>query len=254
MPPDLRLRGDLAPSVPARPRAASRRAPPEASGPPRSRSGARRRYGSPGSPQNSPIRSARSKSGSIRTWSSSARGAWPRTTPERWEFARLVPNQRRGPVAAARVPRFDEGARNGGLGSPRTTHRLSSPQVGASSLPTVYRTRSVGSPPSIRSLFPKSQNRFICHHLPSPSPSKLPARCRVKYPPGRALASRLRGSRQSLALRHFTRNHNRPRPSPFDRRGTPRPSGRACGLVAWVTPRRSAISMAEPPACGHALS
>jgi len=58
-------------------RAASRRALPRASGPPRSRSEAQRRCATPGSPQNSPIRSARSKSGSIRTCRSSARGAGP---------------------------------------------------------------------------------------------------------------------------------------------------------------------------------
>jgi hypothetical protein len=50
---------------------AFRPAPPAASGPPRSQSGARRKDGSAW-PQNSPIRSAL-ESGSIRTWNSSAR-------------------------------------------------------------------------------------------------------------------------------------------------------------------------------------
>jgi hypothetical protein len=55
--------------------ATSRGAPPDASDPGRSRSGARGGYGSPGGPENSPIRSTRSKSGSIRTWRNSARAA-----------------------------------------------------------------------------------------------------------------------------------------------------------------------------------
>jgi hypothetical protein len=64
-----------APSAPGLPPAASPRAPLVASGPPRSRSAARRRRGSLGSPKYEPIASARLKSGSIRTWSSSARAA-----------------------------------------------------------------------------------------------------------------------------------------------------------------------------------
>jgi hypothetical protein len=64
----------------ARPPAASRRALLLASYSPRSQSGARRRVRVFGFPQNSPIRSARSKSGSIKTWSSSARGAGPRAS------------------------------------------------------------------------------------------------------------------------------------------------------------------------------
>ena len=53
----------------AQPPAASRPAPPAASGPPRSRSAARRRRGSSGSPRTRRSGRHRSKSGSIRTWS-----------------------------------------------------------------------------------------------------------------------------------------------------------------------------------------
>jgi hypothetical protein len=78
-----------------------------------------------GLPQNSPIRPARSKSGSIRTWSSSARGAGPRASrrsPSRRSSHRdayrttpvvgVSPDGSRSdtsPVAAAWVPPSDEG-------------------------------------------------------------------------------------------------------------------------------------------------
>jgi hypothetical protein len=68
---------DARPSVPARLRATCRLTRPVASGPSRSRSAVRRRCGSAGSSRNLPIRSARSRSGSMTTWSSSARGAGP---------------------------------------------------------------------------------------------------------------------------------------------------------------------------------
>jgi hypothetical protein len=78
--------GTLTTSAPSP--AASRPAPPASSGPPRSRSATHRTLASPGWPQNSPIRSTRSMSGSMTTWRSSARAAGWEGLPPSWGAVR----------------------------------------------------------------------------------------------------------------------------------------------------------------------
>jgi hypothetical protein len=78
-----------------------------APGPPRSRSGVRRRCGS-GYPKNSPIRSASSRSGSISKWGAPRGGAGPRHRDVDGVRARRAPGSRgeRQHPGAARVHRW----------------------------------------------------------------------------------------------------------------------------------------------------
>jgi hypothetical protein len=138
-----------------RPHAACRRVPLGASGPPRSRSAARRRYGVLGFPQNSPMRSARSKSGSIGTWSSSARAAGRRAS-RRWRSAVSVSSKVTCRPYAPRRSRTTRATPTVSKAQASPNATSASPQFGpshiASMIPT--QTRRVSSAPTSAATHP----------------------------------------------------------------------------------------------------